>query len=128
MQQRDADLHRRLAGVLLRLDPGDAARAEGEFRRALEFARSQSARLFELRAARDLARLRRDQGRLADAHGLLAPVYSSFTEGFAFPDLIEARALLEKLGAAPADDAERRRKQAPAPGGRGHLREPAPGR
>ena len=128
MQQRDADLHRCLAGVLLRLDPGDAARAEGEFRRALEFARSQSARLFELRAARDLARLRRDQGRLADAHGLLAPVYSSFTEGFAFPDLIEARALLEDLGAAPADCGGRREEEVRTPRRPDHLREPVPGR
>src|ERR687894_2493582 len=65
----DADLHRRRGGVLLRLDPGNAARAEGEFRRALEVARSQSARLFELRAARDFARLLRDQGRVAKARG-----------------------------------------------------------
>jgi len=86
--------------VLLRLDAGDAARAE--FRRALEVARSQSALLFELRAARDLAWLRRDQGRAAEARDLLAPVYASFTEGFGFPDLVEARALLEELGAAPA--------------------------
>ncbi len=96
----DAELHRRLACALLRLDrSGDAARAEAEFRRALEVARSQSALLFELRAARDLARLRRDQGRLAEARGLLAPVYAAFTEGFASPDLVEARALLEELGA-----------------------------
>jgi predicted ATPase len=36
-----------------------------------------------------------------EARGLLAPVYASFTEGFGFPDLVEARALLEDLGAAP---------------------------
>jgi hypothetical protein len=84
----NADLRRRLGCALLRLDPPDVARAKGAFRRALEIARSQSARLFELRAARDLARLRRDQGRLAEARGLLAPVYAAFTEGYAFPDLM----------------------------------------
>jgi predicted ATPase len=124
----DAELHRRLGGVLLRLAPGDMARAEGEFRRALEIARSQSVRLFELRAARDLARLRRDQGRKAEARGLLAPVYAAFTEGFASPDLVEARALLEDLGAAPAGGADRRQEEARTPHGPDRLREPVPGR
>ena len=90
---------------------------ETEFRRALEIARSQSARLFELRAACDLTRLRRAQGRLAEARDLLAPVYASFTEGFAFPDLVEARALLEELGAAPAGGPDHGRYQAPMPRG-----------
>jgi predicted ATPase len=101
----DAELHRHLGGVLLCLHPGDPARAEDEFRRAIGIARSQSARLFELRAARDLARLLRDQGRIAKAHELLALVYAAFTEGFGFPDLVEARALLEELGGAPMDGA-----------------------
>jgi hypothetical protein len=65
--------------VLLRLDPGDAARAGAEFQRALEIARSQSALLFELRAARDLARLCATRARRRGAR-LLAPVYASFTE------------------------------------------------
>jgi len=94
----DAELHRRLGGALLRLHPGDVAYAEGEFLRALEIARSQSAKLFELRAACDLALLWRNQGRLAEARDLLTPIYAAFTEGFAFPDLVEARALLEELG------------------------------
>ena len=95
----DAELHRRLGGVLLHLDPGDASRAESEFLGALDIARSRSARLFELRAARDLARLWRDQGRVAEAQELLAPVYASFTEGFARPDLVEAKTLLDELEA-----------------------------
>ena len=65
---------------------------------------------------------------MAEARDLLAPVYASFTEGFAFPDLVEVRALLEDLGAAPVDGAERRREQARAPGVSDRLREPAPGR
>jgi predicted ATPase len=51
----------------------------------------------ELRAAMSLARLRRDQGRGAEAHDLLASVYAWFTEGFATPDLQEAKALLNEL-------------------------------
>jgi predicted ATPase len=109
----DAELHRRLGCVLLRLDRADPARAEGEFLRALEIARSQSSKLFELRAGRDLARIRRDQWRVAEARGLLAPVYASFTEGFASPDLVEARAPLKELGATPEDDAGRVRSAAP---------------
>jgi predicted ATPase len=51
-----------------------------------------------LRAAVSLARLRRDQGRDAEARDLLAPVYGWFTEGFSTPDLKEAKALLDELG------------------------------
>jgi predicted ATPase len=44
-----------------------------------------------------LARLWRDQGRAAEAHKLLAPVYGWFTEGFDTPDLAEARTLVDSL-------------------------------
>jgi len=50
-----------------------------------------------LRAAVGLARLRRDQGRRAQARDLLAPVYGWFTEGFDTADLKEAKRLLEEL-------------------------------
>jgi predicted ATPase len=50
-----------------------------------------------LRAGVSLARLSRDQGRRAEAHDLLAPVYGGFTEGFDTPDLREAKALLNEL-------------------------------
>ena len=46
-----------------------------------------------------LARLWRDQGKRRDAHGLLAPVYGWFTEGFDTLDLKEAKALLDELAA-----------------------------
>jgi predicted ATPase len=51
----------------------------------------------EPHAAVSLARLRRDQGRHAEARDLLAPVYGWFTEGFNTPDLKEAKALLGEL-------------------------------
>jgi predicted ATPase len=44
-----------------------------------------------------LARLRRDQGRCAEADELLAPLYGWFTEGFGTPHLKEAKALLDEL-------------------------------
>jgi predicted ATPase len=61
-------------------------------------AQAQGAKLWELRAATSLARLRAEQGQRATAHNWLAPVYDWFTEGFDTADLKDARALLEELG------------------------------
>jgi predicted ATPase len=57
------------------------------------------AKLWDLRAAASLARLRRDQGRREEARELRAPIYGWFTEGFGTPALKEAMALLEALEA-----------------------------
>ena len=75
----------------------DAARAETYFERSLAISRAQQAKSWELRAAMSMARLWRDQGRRAEAHDLLAPVYGWFTEGFDTLDLKQAKALLEEL-------------------------------
>jgi predicted ATPase len=94
----EAEEHRRLGGLLLSLPgPDRVGEAEARLRRAVGIARAQDARMWELRAARDLARLLRDQGRVAEARDLLAPVYGWFTEGFDLPDLRDARALLDAL-------------------------------
>ena len=74
--------------------------AEELYRKALSIAREQEAKLWELRAAMSLARLRRDQGRRAEARERLAPVYGWFTEGFDTHDLKDAKALLDELGGA----------------------------
>jgi predicted ATPase len=73
------------------------AAAEDSFRRALTVAHRQSAKFWELRAALDLARLWRDQGKRTEAHDLLAPIYGWFTEGFDTPVLQDAKALLDQL-------------------------------
>jgi predicted ATPase len=52
-----------------------------------------------LRRALDVARLWQRQAKQVEAHELLAPIYSWFTEGFDTADLQEAKALLEELGA-----------------------------
>jgi predicted ATPase len=83
----------------LLLQQGHSKAAEELYRKALSIAREQEAKLWELRAATSLARLRRDQGRCAEAHDLLAPIYGWFTEGLGTPDLKEAKALLEALDA-----------------------------
>jgi predicted ATPase len=64
---------------------------------AISTARQQQAKSWELRAATSLARLWRDQGKVQQAHELLAPVYGWFTEGFDTRDLKNAKALLEEL-------------------------------
>jgi predicted ATPase len=68
------------------------------FRQALDIARRQQAKSWELRAAMSLSRLWHRQGKRAEAYDLLAPVYGWFTEGFETTDLQEAKALLEELG------------------------------
>jgi predicted ATPase len=94
----DAEIHRTAGEIELMSPQQDAAKAQAHFERALEIARAQQARSWELRAATCLARLWRDQGRRAEAHDLLATVYGWFTEGFDTLDLKEAKALLAGLG------------------------------
>ena len=90
-----AELYRHKGQLLVRL--GHSKVAEELYRKALSIAEEQEAKLWELRAAMSLARLRFDQGRHAEARDLLAPVYGWFTEGFGTPDLKEAKALLDDL-------------------------------
>jgi predicted ATPase len=90
-----AELNRQKGRLLLR--QGHPEAAEELYRNALGIAEQQGAKLWELRAAASLARLRRDQGRPAEARDLLAPVCGWFTEGFATPDLKAAKMLLDGL-------------------------------
>jgi Adenylate and Guanylate cyclase catalytic domain len=71
--------------------------AEACFRQALEVSRRQQARSLEFRASRSLSQLWQRQGKRAEAHDLLAPIYGWFTEGFDTEDLQEAKALLQEL-------------------------------
>jgi predicted ATPase len=90
----------RVAGEIALMSPEhDIGKAEASFERALDIARQQQAKSWELRAAMSMARLWRDQGKMQQARELLAPVYGWFTEGFDTRDLKEAKALLEELAA-----------------------------
>ena len=91
----EAEHHRRRAKLLLM--QGDEAAAEVSLLKAIEVARKQKAKSWQLRASTDLASLWSSQGKADEAHALLAPVYDWFTEGFDTPDLIAARTLLEDL-------------------------------
>jgi predicted ATPase len=77
--------------------PSTQAQAEACFLKAIEVAREQQAKSWELRAATSLARLWQQQGRKAEARQLLAEIYTWFTEGFDTKDLQEAKALLDEL-------------------------------
>jgi predicted ATPase len=90
-----AELHRHKGRMLLR--QGHSEVAEELYRKALRIAMEQEAKLWELRAAVSLARLRRDHDRRAESRDLLAPIYGWFTEGFDTADLKDAKALLDEL-------------------------------
>ncbi|WP_247495004.1 hypothetical protein [Bradyrhizobium sp. 164] len=96
----EAELHRMMGELMLRLPKADASTAEARFGHAAATAREQRAKLWELRAATRLARLWTEQGRRGEAHNLLTPLYSQFTEGFGTPDLQAARAILQETTAS----------------------------
>jgi predicted ATPase len=75
-------------------------KAERCFQKALGVARRQRAKSLELRAAVSLARLWQQQGKMKEAHSILAEIYGWFTEGFDTKDLQEAKALLNRLGSS----------------------------
>jgi tetratricopeptide (TPR) repeat protein len=92
-----AELYR-LKGELLLLQNASAqAQAESCFREAIEIARRQQAKSWELRATMSLARLLAKQGRRDEARTMLSEIYGWFTEGFDTADLKDAKALLDQL-------------------------------
>jgi predicted ATPase len=95
----EAEVNRVAGEIALKSPEPNTAGAERYLERALEIARQQQAKSWELRAAMSLARLWRDRGKVQQARELLAPVYNWFTEGFDTRDLKEAKALLEELAA-----------------------------
>jgi predicted ATPase len=93
----EPELYRLKGELLLQQNADNQAEAETYFHHALDIARSQQAKSFELRTATSLARLWQQQGKSQEAHDLLAPVYGWFTEGFDTADLKDAKALLDEL-------------------------------
>src|SRR5262249_47031881 len=63
---------------------------------SLETAREQHAKLWELRAATTLAGIWLKEGERTAALELLAPIHAWFAEGLGAPDLVAARALLDR--------------------------------
>jgi predicted ATPase len=80
------------------LDPSAAEQeAEGDFLKAIEITRRQSAKSWELRATTSLARLWQKQGKQPEARSTLSEIYNWFTEGFDTKDLQEAKTLIKGL-------------------------------
>ena len=88
------ELYRIRGDLLVHSKRGDP---EADYLKALELARQQGTRLFELRAAMSLAQLWADQRKRAEARDLLVPIYGWFTEGFNTPDLKSAKGQMERL-------------------------------
>ncbi len=91
-----AEIHRLTGEVQVHLGY-PAVEIENSLQAALDVSRQQEAKSLELRAATSMARFWQSQGKIAEAHALLAEVYGWFTEGFDTPDLKEASALLAEL-------------------------------
>ena len=86
----------RIKGCLL-IQQSKTEEAENALRAAIDFAREQQAKSWELRATTTLARHLAERGERRPARELLAPVYQWFTEGFDTKDLQDARSLLDEL-------------------------------
>ena len=93
----EAELHRLRGELMLARDPDAEDDAATSFQKAIDIARGQQAKSWELRAATSLARLWRRQGQSASAREILAEIYGWFSEGFDTADLKEAEALLGEL-------------------------------
>jgi class 3 adenylate cyclase/predicted ATPase len=88
----------RIKGSLVLGSDGDPVQAATRFERSIALSRERGTKSWELRAARDLARLWAERGERRKAHDLLAPIYGWFTEGFDTADLKDAKVLLDELG------------------------------
>ena len=90
----DAELYRARGELLLQCGRPETTASEAAFRHAIDVARRQQTRAFELRAALSLAKLYRSTGRVADAHAVLAPALEGFSPTPEFPEIEEAQKLL----------------------------------
>jgi class 3 adenylate cyclase/tetratricopeptide (TPR) repeat protein len=96
----EAELYRVKGELLMQATPAApnaAVEAESCFRQAIEIARHQQAKWWELRATTSLARLLAKQHRRDEACAMLAKIYGWFTEGFDTADLKDAKAQLDEL-------------------------------
>jgi class 3 adenylate cyclase/predicted ATPase len=89
------ELHRIRGELLLDVSAANGAEAAACFRKALQTAVAQKAKLLELRACTSLAKLTVPLKESQQTIDLLTPIYSWFKEGFDTPDLRDARSVLE---------------------------------
>jgi hypothetical protein len=89
----------RLRGDLLFQGGARVSKVEIAYRKAIECARAQDNKWYELQSAIHFARWLKTQDRVAEARGVLAEIHNWFTEGFDTADLKDAKALLDELSA-----------------------------
>jgi len=92
----EAEIYR-LKGRFLMLTGVTAREAEACIVKGIKIARQQQAKLLELRATTSLAELLTRNGKMGRARQVLYPIYDSFGEGLHHTNLVEAKALLDKL-------------------------------
>ena len=92
----EAELHR-IKGDLLLHYPNAELEAESSFQRAIDVARDQDMKMFELRAVISLSRFLKKNGKRLQAQHLLGEIHDRFTEGFDTPDVTDAKTLLNEL-------------------------------
>jgi predicted ATPase len=93
----DAELNRIGGELALRSSSQDHATADRQLRKAIEIARAQETRWWELRATVTLAQLLLATGRKDEAQAMLTNIYNCFSEGFDTADLKDTIALLSEL-------------------------------
>src|SRR5262249_23237076 len=95
----DAELWRVKGEAVLAISESDVqAKAEANLHTALQVARKQGSKMLELRAATHLARLWIHGDRMTEAYDLIGPILGWFTEGFAEPDLRDAKEVIDRVG------------------------------
>jgi ATP/maltotriose-dependent transcriptional regulator MalT len=87
---------------LLALSNADTSAVDAAYRAAIECARSQGAKYYELQATTRFARWLKSQRRFEEARTILAAIYNWFAEGFDTVALKEAKALLDELSNKPS--------------------------
>jgi class 3 adenylate cyclase/tetratricopeptide (TPR) repeat protein len=97
VRMAEAELYRLKGELLMIKDESNVAEAERCLRTAIDVARRQGARLFEIRATASLGHLLHKTNRRDEARTMLAEIYNWFGEGFELSDLKEAKALLDEL-------------------------------
>jgi predicted ATPase len=93
----DAELHRVQGELLLRRDRADVREAEGAFKRALQIARDQKTKTFELRSALGLAHLFISNGRETAGSDVLTRALIDLDTGQDLAEIKQARELFRRL-------------------------------
>jgi class 3 adenylate cyclase/predicted ATPase len=94
----EAFLFRLSGDIWLKQVPGDSSNTERSYRAAIDVAKQQGARSFELLASLSLAKLYQSTNRPVEAHAVLSDALEGFAPTPEMAEIAEAQALLAALG------------------------------